>query len=112
MDEFAQQLKRRIGTLGMSQAEVARRVGVTTRAFNHYLSGRSQPSLETLLRITEVLQCTPNEVLGVNCLPFTDVDGDTDRRAALRSKICKGSQQLDEPSLVVVSALIQLITRP
>ncbi|MEZ5812982.1 MAG: helix-turn-helix transcriptional regulator [Rhizobiaceae bacterium] len=63
MDIFANNLKRRAQELELSNAEVARRVGLSERRYAHYVSGRNEPDLAMLLKIAEVLQSSPNELL-------------------------------------------------
>jgi transcriptional regulator with XRE-family HTH domain len=64
MDIFAKNLRSRAQQLGLSNAEVARRVGLSERRYAHYVSGRNEPDLAMLLKIAEVLQTTPNDLLG------------------------------------------------
>lgn len=64
MEIFANNLKRRAQELGLSNAEVARRAGLSERRYAHYASGRNEPDLAMLLKIAEVLQSTPNDLLG------------------------------------------------
>jgi transcriptional regulator with XRE-family HTH domain len=63
MQEFAKRLRQRARELGLSDAEVARRAGLTERRYGHYATGTREPNLATLLRICEVLAVTPNEML-------------------------------------------------
>ena len=100
MEIFVQRVKERSERLGFSQAEVARRCGVTERAFNHYMSGRSEPNLATLLRIAAVLDCTPNELLGVSRLTVS-----IDEKSLLRGQIAALSQVRDEPALRLATAI-------
>jgi transcriptional regulator with XRE-family HTH domain len=94
MHSFAQELKRRVTELQLSQAEIARRSGVTSRAFNHYLIGRSEPKLATLLRIAAVLNCTPNDLLGVGT-----ATGSVGKKRAMLSEISCLCATLNEKSL-------------
>lgn len=63
---FASNLRRRAEELGISNAEVARRVGLSERRYAHYVSGKREPDLATLVRIAEVLGTTPNRLLGID----------------------------------------------
>jgi transcriptional regulator with XRE-family HTH domain len=65
MDLLADKLRERARQLGISNAEAARRCGLDERRFGHYVSGRREPDLATLLRIAEALGTTPNWLLGV-----------------------------------------------
>lgn len=63
MEVFAKNLRQRAQELGLANAEVARRVGLSERRYAHYVSGRNEPDLAMLLKIADVLQSTPNDLL-------------------------------------------------
>lgn len=63
MQVFAQRLRERARELGLSDAEVARRAGLSERRYGHYAAGAREPDLGTLLRICETLAVTPNDLL-------------------------------------------------
>ena len=104
MEIFAQQVRDRSQQLGFSQAEVARRCGVTERAFNHYMSGRSEPNLATLLRVADALDCTPNDLLGI-ARPAAVAD----EAERLRGQIAASCRVLDEPALRLAAAIVGCI---
>jgi transcriptional regulator with XRE-family HTH domain len=64
MTPFAENLRRRAEELGISNAEAARRAGLSERRYAHYVSGQREPDLSTLVRIARVLGTSPNELLG------------------------------------------------
>ena len=64
MDTLAKRLKQRSEHLGISVAEAGRRAGLEERRFAHYVAGRREPDLATLVRIAEALGTTPNWLLG------------------------------------------------
>lgn len=72
MDVFANNLRQRAQELGLANAEVARRVGLSERRYAHYVSGRNEPDLAMLLKIADVLQLTPNELLTKENAPEKD----------------------------------------
>jgi transcriptional regulator with XRE-family HTH domain len=49
--------------MGLSDAEVARRAGLSERRYGYYVTGEREPNLATLVRICEVLAATPNDLL-------------------------------------------------
>jgi len=51
-------------SLGLTQAELARRVGLTRAAYSNIESGTKNPSLETALRIAAVLGRSVEELFG------------------------------------------------
>ncbi|MGI6244603.1 MAG: helix-turn-helix domain-containing protein [Pseudochelatococcus sp.] len=63
MEPFATNLRKRAEELGISNAEAARRAGLSERRYGNYVSGRREPDLATLVRIATVLGTTPNELL-------------------------------------------------
>ncbi|XIE09867.1 helix-turn-helix domain-containing protein (plasmid) [Rhizobium ruizarguesonis] len=65
MDILSKRLRERAEQLGISNAEAARRAGLDERRYAHYVAGRREPDLATLLRIASSLGTTPNWLLGV-----------------------------------------------
>src|SRR5215472_12535456 len=63
METFAQRIRERARELGLSDAEVARRAGLSERRYGYYATGEREPNLATLIRICEVLAATPNDLL-------------------------------------------------
>lgn len=60
---FSSNLRRRAEELGISNAEVARRVGLSERRYANYVSGKREPDLATLVKIAEILGTSPNSLL-------------------------------------------------
>lgn len=94
MDLLASRLRERARELKLSNAEVARRAGLGERRYGNYVSGIREPDLATLLRICEVLDVTPNDLLLAG---RAGVTGD----AALLSRLVATARQLDRPGLQV-----------
>jgi transcriptional regulator with XRE-family HTH domain len=63
MDLFAKRLKERGRQLELSDAEVARRAGLSERRYGHYVRGIREPDFATMLRICRVLDVTPDALL-------------------------------------------------
>jgi transcriptional regulator with XRE-family HTH domain len=63
---FGERLRHRAEELGLSDAEVARRAGLSARRYGHYVTGNREPDLQTLVRICGVLNTTPNQLLGLS----------------------------------------------
>ncbi len=49
--------------LELSDAEVARQIGIDPRRYGHYISGINSPNFKVLVDICRVLQTSPNELL-------------------------------------------------
>ena len=61
---FAARLKARARELQLSDAAVARIVGISERRYGHYAKGDREPNLELLVRIARALKTTPDHLLG------------------------------------------------
>lgn len=63
MQQFGNNLRRRAKELGLTDAEVARRVGISERRYGFYVTGDREPDLATLLRIADILQINVDQLL-------------------------------------------------
>lgn len=77
MLELAERLRERGRELGLADAEIARRCGLSQARYQHYVVGRRAPDYATLIRICRVLGVTPNQLLGFDALP--EMDGERGR---------------------------------
>lgn len=102
MDSFADNLRRRAADLGISNAEVARRAGLTERRYGNYVSGRREPDLATLVRIALVLETTPNALLGFDEMEKGD---------ALRAKVGSAMEALNKADQEVLAACAEAIVK-
>jgi transcriptional regulator with XRE-family HTH domain len=104
MESFAANLKRRAQELGLSNAEVARRAGLTERRYGNYITARREPDLATLVRIATVLESTPNALL--------DFDKETVPQTVdelLKAKIASAASTLQSGDLEVMAIAIEAI---
>ena len=63
MDGFGKMLRKRAAALGLTDSEVARRLGLSQARYHNYVSDTAEPDLATLLRICRTLSTSPDEVL-------------------------------------------------
>jgi transcriptional regulator with XRE-family HTH domain len=107
MDLFGSRLRQRAKELGISNAEAARRCGLSERRFGHYVSGIREPDLATLVRISRVLETTPDALLGVS-----QSTPKRSRRTVLRDRLSSAVEGLRdrdlEAAVVQVEALAKL----
>ena len=59
---FVERLKKKLVARKMTQAELAHRVGITSRALSLYMTGARVPRMDTLVRMAEELGVTPNDL--------------------------------------------------
>jgi transcriptional regulator with XRE-family HTH domain len=97
MDQFAARLRQRAQELGISNAEAARRSGLNEQRYGHYVKGRREPDLATLVRIARALETTPDDLL---LLDTTKVE--PSRRAVLRDRLNSAAKALTEKDLELV----------
>ena len=48
---------------GMTQSQIAQKIGVSQQTVSHYLKGDKMPSLDTLANLCEVLDLDANDIL-------------------------------------------------
>jgi transcriptional regulator with XRE-family HTH domain len=94
MRVLGQRLRSRARELGFTNAEVARRAGLSERRYGFYVTGDHEPDLSTLLRICKVLATTPNILLG-----FSEDGKEGSNRAALIERLRTASRALSEHDL-------------
>ena len=63
---WGERLRERGRALGLTDSEVARRLGLSQRRYSSYVNESREPGFADLLRICEVLRVTPDHVLGVD----------------------------------------------
>lgn len=104
MKIFADNLRKRAEELGLSNAEVARRVDLSERRYAHYVSGRNEPDLALLVRIAEILNVTPNDLL-------TDVSGNSskDNREILTQRLSAAAQVMTDQDLEAAAAQAEAV---
>ena len=61
---FCKRLRAIMAERGVTQAELARRLGVTRTCTNHWYWGVTEPNIEKLTRIRQILRCDWDELLG------------------------------------------------
>jgi transcriptional regulator with XRE-family HTH domain len=104
MQVFAQRIRERARELGLSDAEVARRAGLSERRYGYYATGEREPNLATLLRICEVLAATPNDLLLSEGKPAPQ-----SRRHRMLARINAATDNLPLADLELAARLIECL---
>ena len=102
MTPFASNLKRRASELGLSSAEVSRRVGLEERRYGNYVQGRREPNLVTLGRIADTLQMTVDELLGRTA---------HDNASPLHDRLAVAAKALDNSELEMLVIQAEALAR-
>lgn len=101
MEGLGQRLRRRALELGLSDAEVARRAGLTTTRYGHYVSDYREPDLVTFSRICGVLGMTPNDILAFVPEP--------DGLEASRAVVVRSAAVMDAATLETAAKVMQAL---
>ena len=63
--DFAERLLDELGLRGMRQAELARRLDVSPQAVSQWVTGKSEPGRDTLVRLEDLLELNRGELLSL-----------------------------------------------
>ena len=64
--KFQEVVKEAMKYSGLSQSEVARRIGVSQQTMSNYLKGKIMPAFDTFANLCKVLDLDPAEILCLN----------------------------------------------
>jgi transcriptional regulator with XRE-family HTH domain len=64
--EFCERVKARRKELGLTQVQMAERLGVTQPTYAGFESGRFDPGLKTIYRIADALETTVHDLMPVS----------------------------------------------
>ena len=63
LDKISERLIEAIKQSGLSQTEIAKRLGIKQPTVGQYLSGRAMPALDTFANLCEILDLDPAYIL-------------------------------------------------
>ena len=99
MKVLGENLKRRARELRLTDAAVARRVGIDPHRYGYYSLGQHDPDPALLIKIAEALLTTPNALLGI-------VEPSHDPRLSRFLAVCA---YLDDSQIDTVTALAETL---
>ena len=102
MDGMGERLKARARDLGLSDAEVARRLGLSQARYSHYTNNVHEPDLSTLARISTVLDIQTDILLGIQRVR-------SGPEKALRSRIAHMTESMNMETLRLAAALLKVL---
>ena len=68
--------------VGITQVELAKKLGVTKQSVSNWENGNIQPSVEMITKISEVLNVKCDVLLGLDSRQFIEVTGLSDEQIA------------------------------
>ena len=107
-NRVGERLRSRIEALGISQAEAARRCGLSAPRFNNYVAGRRPPDVNTLMDMARALNTTTDYLLGFSVIEPPDMAGIVRRLLELEGMDAERAGVIAETAqeaLLVLSAL-------
>lgn len=97
-------MQARARELGLTDAEVARRLNLAQGRYSNYVNGNREPDLATFVRICRELAVTPDQLLGFR-------EADTDRSSGTRAKIEALLAGLSSEKLELTFGLLSVLAR-
>lgn len=104
MEEYGGRLRARARALGLTDAEVARRLGLAQSRYANYVNGNREPDLATFARICRALATTPDEILGFGAHGEGGSQADPERR-----RILAAVEAMDPPALRAAAIVVEAI---
>ncbi len=100
-------LRARAEELQLTDAEVARRLGLAQSRYAHYVSGTRSPDYQTLARICRILVTSPDYLLGFSA----KAAGDVSEQALLQDRAAAALSGMDLRSLRLATEVLDIIVR-
>lgn len=98
-------LRARAEELELTDAEVARRLGLAQSRYAHYVSGTRSPDYQTLARICRILLTSPDYLLG-----FSATAGERQtEQALLQERAIAALNELGLPSLRLAADILDVM---
>lgn len=102
MEGLRKILRERAKSLGLSDSEIARRLGLSQARYHNYVSDTAEPDLGTLVRICRALGTSPDEVL----LVAGEVAPRTESQIA-RERVASAAAALEGEALAYTADLVE-----
>ena len=103
---LSERLRARAKELKLTDAEVARRLGLAQSRYAHYVSGTRSPDYQTLVNICRTLLTSPDYLLGF--LPETKRNPE---EIVLRDRVTAALNVMNSRDLYLAADLLDVIAR-
>lgn len=104
MIDVGARIRQRIAEMGITQADVARALGISQQRLGNYVNGKRPPDIETLVKVAKALNVSTDWLLGINESAPTDIkavvlrllelDGIPETRAQVIAEVAARALQL------------------
>ena len=106
MKGLGQKLRDRARELGLADATIAERLGLSQQRYFNYVSDQTEPDYDTLLRICRALNTEPNVVFGFDVTP-----AHTDEVTMLHGRIAAATATMALPILRLTAEVVDTLAR-
>lgn len=121
MEGLGEKLRQRARELGLSDTEVARRLGLSQARYAHYVNDKREPDFRTFVNICRILVTSPDHLFGVNALGHpaglsdSPAPGDwaapKDEVVNLRDRIHAAAEAMTVPTLRTAATVMDALVR-
>lgn len=94
MDGLGEKLRARARELGLSDVEVARRLGMSQSRYANYVVDKREPDFATFIRICRVLGTTPDLLLGFGASFEASSEDERQRQEIQAATLSMGTRAL------------------
>ena len=104
MEEYGERLRARARALGLTDTDVARRLGLAQSRYANYVNGNREPDMATFVRICRALATTPNEILGFGLIEEAGAEAKSER-----GRVLAAIEAMDRPALKAAAVILEAI---
>jgi len=69
MSQFPERLKYMRNQMSLTQKDIAIKLNIQRVTYSHYETGRSQPSIDTLIILADIFNCSIDYLVGISDNP-------------------------------------------
>lgn len=118
MDGLGDRLRQRARELGLTDSEVARRLGLSQARYANYVNDKREPDFRTFLEICRILAVSPGRLFGLGEQPAglaEPVSGfawtPPTEAETLRERIGAAAQAMNEATLKTAATVMDALVR-
>ncbi|MDR3437505.1 helix-turn-helix transcriptional regulator [Telmatospirillum sp.] len=124
MQGLGERLRQRARELGLTDTEVARRLGLSQARYANYVNDKREPDFRTFIDICRILSTSPDRLFGLSDAGFSPGFGDpahpfdfdgipipADETAILRDRIQAATEAMTIPTLKTAVAVMDALVR-
>lgn len=124
MEGLGEKLRQRARELGLTDTEVARRLGLSQARYAHYVNDKREPDFRTFVNICRILSTSPDHLFGLDApgLPLGlgesagpaapgDWPAPKDETGNLRDRIHAAAEAMTIPTLRTAATVMDALVR-